>query len=430
MMRALGGLTAVGAVTSALALITGPLQARLLGPTGRGELAVVLLVTGVAPFIFGLGLNVFVAREVASGAHIPTLFGTTTLIGLCLGALGFAVALPTARLVDAGSAVVHTLLLVGFALLPVAIAGQTLMGYLWGREQWRLLSLARLLSQLCFALALVIHALVGEFSVTSVALSAFAIGVIACAPVAPLLTSVRSWRGDRTTTVRALRFGVKATASTLANQGNQRLDQLLIAGFVSTRDLGLYVVAVTLSTVGLIVVTAINYIVLPAVARGSRHSIKPVLRLTLAGITATSVGVAAAAPFVVPFLFGEAFRESVPLVQVLALGTVFLAGVNVLTSGLVADNRPGEAAWAEGLALIVTVVTLTLLLPRVGTMGAAIASVLAYGASFAFLLQRTRHHFGGSALEYLIVRRADLAQVGGVIASRRNHAPSGEAEAE
>jgi O-antigen/teichoic acid export membrane protein len=187
-----------------------------------------------------------------------------------------------------------------------------------------------------------------------------------------------------------------------------------MAGIVPASELGQYVVAVTLASFGMVVVTALNYAVLPTVASGARHAVQPVLRLTLWGIGLVSIALAILAPLVIPLLFGARFAESVPLAQILTLGTPFLAGNAVLTSAFVGDGRPGETAVAETLAAAFTVPALILLLPTYGATAAAMTSVVAYGVSFTFLLYRARRFFGGSFSAFLFPRYADLATIAAV----------------
>jgi O-antigen/teichoic acid export membrane protein len=62
------------------------------------------------------------------------------------------------------------------------------------------------------------------------------------------------------------------------------------------------------------------------------------------------------------------------------------------------------------VALGVTVVGLLLLLPRLGGLGAAIVSLVAYTLNFMWLLAIARRDYGGGVSEYLVVRRAELVE--------------------
>lgn len=70
-------LTGLNALLMLLALVTGPVQARVLGPDGRGEIAVILTVLMLAPILLDFGLSDYVARERARGRSLGTVLGTT-----------------------------------------------------------------------------------------------------------------------------------------------------------------------------------------------------------------------------------------------------------------------------------------------------------------------------------------------------------------
>src|SRR5262245_3477820 len=180
-----------------MTLATGPLQARLLGPQGRGELALVLVVTGLAPAILALGLGAFLARELSRGQRRGVVLGTVTGLSLALGGLGALFAYPLSRLFADGDPQVQALIFAGLLLLPIGVAGANLSGAYWGEENWRGWSAMRLLVPSLIVVFYVGLWLVDEFTVVSASVAVFAASVIGLLPVAPLLRGVRDWRFDR-----------------------------------------------------------------------------------------------------------------------------------------------------------------------------------------------------------------------------------------
>ena len=86
-------LTLVNVSFTLAALVTSPLQARALGPSGRGELAAVLVVTGLLGLLGDFGLGAYVVRESARGTPLRRLVGSVGPQMLALGLL-YAVAGP------------------------------------------------------------------------------------------------------------------------------------------------------------------------------------------------------------------------------------------------------------------------------------------------------------------------------------------------
>src|SRR2546423_15340440 len=75
-----GRLALTNGVITAMGLITGPLQARALGPAGRGTLAAIAVPLSMTPWIFGLGLTAFATTEAARMRSRGELVGTLSAL--------------------------------------------------------------------------------------------------------------------------------------------------------------------------------------------------------------------------------------------------------------------------------------------------------------------------------------------------------------
>jgi O-antigen/teichoic acid export membrane protein len=140
-------------------------------------------------------------------------------------------------------------------------------------------------------------------------------------------------------------------------------------------------------------VSAIGNVAFPRLAARRKVSADG-SRMQLAAVAA-SAGVAAAillpialsAYWVIPAVFGPAYRSAVPLLWILTPGGIFLACGQVVGDLLRGLNRPGLVAIAQGFAAIGTVIMLVALLPGTGVAAAAIASTVAYGTSLAVMIR-------------------------------------------
>jgi len=157
---------------------------------------------------------------------------------------------------------------------------------------------------------------------------------------------------------------------------------------------------------------------MPRFATGSIELVARVLRATLLGVLAISLGVALGAPILVPLVFGPDFADAVPMIWVLLLAGVPLAGTVVLSTALISFGRPAYAGWAELLALIVTIPGLFVLLPHLGGVGAALVSLLAYCASFMLLMVIIRRQLGARVRDLLVIRPSDAAALSEIVRAR------------
>jgi O-antigen/teichoic acid export membrane protein len=257
----------------------------------------------------------------------------------------------------------------------------------------------------------------GDLTVRSAAILTIAGGVLSGVPVLPVL-SVRTLRFARAAVAGALSFGVRAWIGGLASLLNVRLDQLVMVTAVSSRELGLYVIAATLSSMSGTVADSIGGAVYPRIAKGELTLAPVALRL---GLWSTAIGnavVAIAAPIAIPLLFGHDFAGALPMALVLLAAAVPLAGTHVLTRALVAADQPGWTSVGELMALGVTIPGLLILLGPLGGLGAAIVSLIAYSSSFAILLVRALRTFPGGVPDFLVPQRNDLRWAESAVRSR------------
>ena len=202
-------------------------------------------------------------------------------------------------------------------------------------------------------------------------------------------------------------YGAAQIAALTPAALNAQLDQLVLSQTVPAADLGRYAVAVSLSLFPIPLVSAIGNVAFPRLAAQSEMT-QASRRLQKASVTgsfvisaALIVPFAAVAYWVVPLVYGPAYREVVPLLWILAPGSVFFACGQVVGDLLRGIRQPGAVAWAQGLAAVFTVVLLLALLPFVGVYGAAIASTVAYGVALVVMLrhlgQPPRHACRGTS---------------------------------
>jgi O-antigen/teichoic acid export membrane protein len=189
-------------------------------------------------------------------------------------------------------------------------------------------------------------------------------------------------------------YGTTQIAALTPAALNAYLDQLVLSQTVPPADLGRYAVAVSLTLLPVPLVAAIGNVAFPRLAaqRTTGQQVKQLQWVAVTGSIGLAAGLllplAAVAYWLVPFIFGAAYRDAVPLLWILTPGAVFLACGQVVGDLLRGRSHPSVVAWAQGLAAVFTVVLLIVLLPLVGVYGAAIASTISYGVALAAMLRR------------------------------------------
>jgi O-antigen/teichoic acid export membrane protein len=405
-----GRLSAVNVFIVLLGFFTGPLTARALGPEGRGLLATILLPLTFAPTILSIGLGTYMIRASARRQDLGVLVGSVGSLLVGMGVIAAIASPAVASLFAGGRHVVYTWVLIGFLLMPLSMATWALIDIANGLERWDAVIVVRIIPPVTSVVGIVGLYVLGKLTVQSAVVVSLAGGLFAALPLLGILREVGRPRFDWAITREGAAFGFKAWLGGLGSLANVRLDQLLMTRLVSASQLGLYVVAVTVSSFFVNpVLNAIQSAVAPRSAAGDTGLVARVLRTTLVAVALVGLVVAAAAPLLITVLFGSDFSGSLKLAWVLIAGSVPLAGVGVLSTALTTGGHPGYSATSELVALGITVPLLIVFLPRHGAMAAAVVSLLAYSANFAVLLTGARRHLSLGLGELLVPKRTDMA---------------------
>jgi O-antigen/teichoic acid export membrane protein len=401
-------MTGTNVFVALLGFATGPFLARALGPADRGVLAAIVVPLTIAPWVVGLGLPAYATREAARGQALGLLVGSLGAASVAIGLLALGPAVPTAAFLSQGKDVVQHYLLIGFALLPLTLLANLFFALLNGAQRWRALVAARVAPFLVTAVAISVLYVLGDLTVSSAALTTI-VGMTL--PILPAVVSfgLMRVRISLRCITDGLRFGLRSWIGTLGSLTKYRLDQLMMIPLTSSRQLGLYVVAVTISGAADVVTTAVSQVASPRVSQGDRVLAARGMRVLLFMVTLAAGVIAVVVPWLLPALFGSLFSDAIGMTWILLAASIPGQGSFALSSMLTAAGRPGLVTVGELFALSVTVPGLLLLLPPLGGIGAALVSLVAYSVAFIYLLVAARRHFRLPISAFVIVRGSDFA---------------------
>jgi O-antigen/teichoic acid export membrane protein len=403
-----------------LQAVVGVLLARSLGPEDRGELAAVILWPTLMATIGSLGLAQAATYHAAQARRLGALVGSTltivAVVSLALVGIGWAI-LPLVLGSHDGD-VVHGGQLFLTAYIPFLLLSMSMMAILNGSHHFAWFQVLRLIQIGVIVFGVGLLAIGGDLTVGSGAVAYVA--AYAASSAVSLVVVLRIVWGNlsfRRESVRELLdFGLKSQLSTSMWTLNERADQLVISAFFSAASLGLYVVAVTLTSLTTLVGFSFGLVALPMIARQADLSERQrlarlIVSSTLLVATAVSIPIFIAEPTLIRLLFGEEFADASGVGRVLLVAGIVFALNRVLEALLQAAGRPLESSIGEGLALAVTAAGLAVLLPAMGIMGAGVTSLLAYGASSAFMVRRAAKALEVPASSLLKPQRGMLGEI-------------------
>jgi antigen flippase len=369
------GLTAVGSV----------LAARLLGPSGRGQLAALVAWSALAVAVGDLGISqacaYYGAREQARPGAVA---GTSLALGVSIAAVLILCILPFRfRLFGGAFAGPAALYLLS---VPLSVTTLYLACILQGMNRLVAFNTVRIIQGSSYAVALGLATLRGWSAIGAVVQV-----MIACQAAAALVSLVIAsrplpvwqWRVRRNMARNLLAFGSRSYVGNLFWLTNGRLDQALLSLFAPMRELGLYAVAVSYSSILFGFSGALASVVFPRVALAAtpdhgRRELARILPAFCTIILPLGAVMALAAPWAMSTVFGGAYRTGTLPARILLVGGVVLGLNYVISNALRASGRPGAPAIGEAAGVVVTVSVLPFALIHWGILGAAVVSVLSY----------------------------------------------------
>lgn len=407
-LRIVGGLSAVNVAIAALGLLTGPLQARALGPEGRGDLAAVMVPLTLAPVLLMFGLGAFAAREAARGGRRGTIIGSTGASLLAVGLLAAVAAPAVSDALARGRPDVERMLLLGLILTPFALLGILLGAIAGGMEEWGRVMQARLIAGGGSAASIVVLYIADRLTVESAVLTSLTFGLLSLVPTVVAFRGAGRIRMDLALTGAAWSYGLRVWPGSLAALANVRLDQLLMVALVSSRDLGIYVVAVTFASIPSFLTSAVGPVIFTRMANGRPDALARAHRVVVLVGLVSLIVLGGSSPFIVGALFGSEFREGALSATILLAAGIPQASAVVLGSALAGAGYPGRSTVGELATVSVTIAGLVVLLPVFGIVAAAVVSFIAYGLNALYLTFATRQLLNVPILHLVSVRPSDV----------------------
>ena len=360
--RAYAATFAATAAIRCMGMITGVLSARLLGPTGRGELAVIIYLPVLLIPIVEIELPRSIAfavskREEPSGELTATSFWLAIVLGavqaiVLMAALPFFLSANNLYLLGAAR---------WFAIyLPAANVALFLTGIDQGKGAMGRFALFQALPGVIYLGAVVVVWWMGAVSPEG-----FAFGVLLGMTITAAVRVILDWRAivysrprwsiARTLLKRGMAFYVPAVAGFVL----LRSDTFLLVRMTAAGTVGLYAVAQAIAMGQIGAVLPFVQVGFAAVARETERekalqTLAHHFRLAQFAVIGVGVVTAALTPWAIPLLFGAKFSEATTATYLLIVASVFWGLGQVLEQGLRAANypRPGIASNLAGLAVL------------------------------------------------------------------------------
>ncbi len=415
--RALLMMTVSSFLVPAAGVLTSPILARALGADGRGVLAAALAPAYLILPVATLGLPDSLTNLTARHPSVtrPAL-AWATLLSSGVGVICWCATLWALPFLSAGSAQLGHLILLATALTIPALVVGVFRGAATGRQMWGAVAVERAIITALRILVLVSLWMFGELTVFRAVLMSCLIPIVAAVVYWRLFTAPPRDSAEQPLVGGTLRplvlFGSKVWFGSVASMLLSRIGQLLMTPLSSAQDLGLYVVATTISDMPLIVALAIQGALFGVNSKSNDSAqVTTTARLTLlVGIAGCAV-LGGSLPFWIKPLFGEEFDGAVvPTLMLLFSALICIPGL-MAAAGLSAWKRPGLRSIGLVVSLIANLTVFLLLVPHLGVIGACWTSVVSNVVLTGFMVTAASRVMRVPARDFVLPRRSDVTRL-------------------
>jgi len=397
------------------------LVARWLGPSRQGIYALVTMLPVTLAYFASLGVTqatiyLINRRRVAPRAVAGNSITLALLMGLGLGLVAYVVQPLARRTVLKG--VTRTMFWVAVGVTPLFLLDGYLLALLRALGDFPLFNLRRLLTPVLSLLGLSIALLMLKGGLRA--------AILVYVAVALLTTIWLLARVNRRVPLRprfnpalirqAVTYGAKSHIQSLVGHLNYRVDLYIVAALLDPRQVAFYSVAISLINLVWYIPNSIGIVLFPRLSASSvedAHRFTAIVcRHTLALIIIAALGLGLVGPWLIPLVYKADYQPAVLPMLFLLPGVVAMGLYKVLSRNFSSRNKQEVSIAVASLSLMVNVGLDLALIPRLGLIGAAVSSGVAYLIAGGLLLGAFYRVSGLSIREVLCLHRADLDMYG------------------
>lgn len=221
-----------------------------------------------------------------------------------------------------------------------------------------------------------------------------------------------------------LNFGIKSYLACFLAFLIFRFDLYFVNFFRGLHETGLYSLSVNFSDSILLIVSSIALVLFPKITKDQEQGMA--ITLQVARAVSFIIGAVIIVSFIVggrliPLVFGESFRDSLPAFYILLPAIYFWSITSVLLQYFASKNLPWLVIliWVPGFLL--NIILNIILIPRFGFVAAALTSLLAYFLTFALYFFYLQTFQKISLRQLLIANPAELKSIKNNLAGKNEN---------
>lgn len=398
----------VNVLSVGVALISSVLLARVLGPEKRGEIMAIQVWPNFISYIGTLGLIQAVTYfESSKREKTPTIICNSVTVGIFQAAILIPVGFFILKIVypKADQEFAKSFLTI-LAVIPLTIISQYLISVLQANHYARQLNILRLIIPVGYSISLLVLLFIG-FTIQRVVLSQIFLNVCVLSLSIGFTykhcmrsnCNKNDFKIDFKVIKELHQYGIKSWLGDVAQNLNNRADQIFVASILTPVQMGYYAVSLSITNILSSLSNAFKMYIFPEIAskteqepEGKNNFLNSFnsfwnlnLILSLALILATIPGVY--------ILYGDEYKDAIIPAVILIIGSVFANSKSVIISALQGLGRPLWGSFVELAGFMMLSFMMILLSQGSDILVVAVAVTAVNIAQFAVILNLVTKRF-------------------------------------
>jgi O-antigen/teichoic acid export membrane protein len=403
-----------------IGLVTATFIARILGPEKQGQYTLAILLPMMLFTFFNSGVSIstvyFVGQKKYSDSEVyHSNFFISILLSFVSILVGLFVVFYLSDFFFANLSI--QLLLYTLLIIPIIFIQKNLQSFLHSKENFQKLNFVVILNQLGLLFFSLIFIWLFKLAVLGAILS-FACTQLLMAVVSYFIIKKEyslgfSLKASFPFLKESLIFGLKGHLSNILTFLSYRIDIFLIAYFLDDVRVGVYSIAVLLVERVWLIPQALSSVLFARISNLKTDQEKTnftafASRNTLFITFIIGVGLAVISPWLINFLFGVDFKDSVSPFLYMIPGVVLFSLSKVLANDFTGRGFPEINSYVALVVALINVALNVILIPKIGLLGAALATSICYGTDAIIKVIHFSRYNKISFFKFVFIRQSDF----------------------
>lgn len=394
------------------------LLARLLGPQGKGVVTALFVIPNMMVSLADLGVRQASSYYIGQKKYSVQEVLSSSLFLWILTSIASVIVVLIYYTVPFTETYSIVLISIGLAYVPIKILVSYLNGVLQGQQLIGNMNIKVLIEFSVRLLIVIVLVWILDLGVTGAALATVIPTFSVFFYSRKMVSKTAEFKIQYLPGIPQDMFqkGIIYALALFVLQLNYKVDIVLLENMVSSSDLGIYSVGVTLAELIWQVPAAVAVVLFARSANSksdkeaSNRSAK-LLRLSWIPLLIVSTVFWLGAPLFVQILYGEAFVLAGNVIRLLLPGIVVMVLFKILNADLAGRGKPLFALRIYVVTLVMNVILNVILIPQYGINGAAVASTFSY-ITGAVIFSIAYHRYTGLPYKQLfIMNKEDIQMV-------------------